>query len=168
MTELNGDASAVQLDVDVQYAIDDSELNEGEEPPGEFELAHWARAAYQSVADAASEVTIRLVDEPEITALNRKYRDKDQPTDVLSFAFEVGPDIDVALLGDIVICHSVAVTEARQQQKTLFDHYAHLVTHGMLHLCGYDHELQDQAQKMESLEIELLASQGIANPYQQQ
>ena len=165
MIDLDTGNCAAQLDVEIQHAIADADVNEGEEPPSDPVIRRWAELAYQAVAQDPSELTIRLVSAAEITSLNRDYRDLDQATNVLSFPFEMDPEIDFALLGDIVICHSVAVAEAQQQNKRLADHYAHLVTHGVLHLCGYDHEQDDQAEIMETLEIELLASQGISNPY---
>jgi probable rRNA maturation factor len=156
---------AHKLLVDVQIALSDTELDEGEEPPGVPQLTAWANAAYESISDVSSEVTIRLVDSDEIITLNRDYRHKDKATNVLSFPFEVAPGIDIALLGDIVICHSVIAKEAAQQGKSVNNHYAHMVTHGVLHLCGYDHQDDPAAEKMETLETNILAAQGIANPY---
>jgi len=153
------------LDVDVQYALATSDSNDSEEPPSPHQLTEWAQSAYSAVCSTPSETTIRVVDTQEITQLNRDYRDKDKPTNILSFSFEIDPDIELALLGDIVIAHDVIVSEAQAQNKSTQDHYAHIVTHGVLHLCGYDHEEGDDAEKMESLEIAILAKQGIANPY---
>jgi probable rRNA maturation factor len=158
--------SVPTLLVDVQIALSESELDESEEPPGAPELTAWANAAYAAVSDLSTEVTIRVVDCDEIIALNRDYRHKDKATNVLSFPFEIDPDIDIALLGDIVICHSVIATEAAQQGKSVRNHYAHMVTHGVLHLCGYDHQENHAANEMEALETKILATQGIANPYQ--
>lgn len=157
--------STPKLLVDVQIALSEAVLDEGEEPPGAPELTAWANAAYESIRDTASEVTIRLVDTDEIVALNRDYRHKNKATNVLSFPFEIDPDIDIALLGDIVICHSVIATEAAQQGKSIHNHYAHMITHGVLHLCGYDHQDDPAAELMEALETNILAAQGIANPY---
>jgi len=153
------------LDVDVQYALATSDSNDSEEPPSSQQITEWAQFAYSKVCLTPSEVTVRLVSVEEITQLNRDYRDKDKPTNVLSFPFEIDPDIELALLGDVVIAHDVIVSEAEQQNKSAQDHYAHIVTHGVLHLCGYDHEDDDDAEKMESTEIAVLAEQGIANPY---
>lgn len=158
--------SAANLVVDVQMALADSELNEAEEPPSVESLTTWAGNAYAAVGDTATELTVRVVDSEEIIALNQAYRDKVSPTNVLSFPFQASTEIDIALLGDVVICHSVLVEEARQQSKSLTAHYAHMVTHGVLHLCGYDHQDDVSAEQMESLEISILAKQGFANPYQ--
>ena len=157
--------SEATLMVDVQIAVSEAEISESEEPPNAQALSDWANAAYQSVSSTPTEVTIRLVDVAEIVALNRDYRNKDQATNVLSFPVEIDPDIDLALLGDMVICHSIIVQEAIQQGKQVPEHYAHMVTHGLLHLCGYDHLDDTTAEQMESLEINILADQGIANPY---
>lgn len=154
------------LTVDVQNAVEDADV---EEPPSGALITAWARLAYQYVAIKASEVTVRLVDAAEMTHLSRQYRGKDSPTNVLSFPFEIDSEIssqlDLNLLGDIVICHSVIVNEARLQNKAIQNHYAHMVTHGILHLCGYDHQDDQSAQKMELCESQILALSGIANPY---
>jgi len=134
------------------------------------QLTDWANLAYSSVRNTANEVTIRLVEESEITLLNRDYRSKDKPTNVLSFPFEsefdlTGTDDEFNLLGDVIICHSVIVKEAGEQAKSVIDHYAHMVVHGILHLCGYDHDDDVSAEQMEALETQILALRGIANPY---
>ena len=162
MNNMTDSQAKLSLSVDVQYA---AEQKEGQEPPSSKQICVWANHAYESVADDAKEVTIRLVDKSEMTALNKNYRGKDAATNVLSFSFDVNPAIDVALLGDVVICHAVVVEEALAQQKKLNDHYAHLVTHGILHLCDYDHEQESDAKQMEELEISLLQHHGIGNPY---
>jgi len=158
-------AAACLLQVEVQQAVGE---NEGEEPPSGRQLTSWAQQAYSAVSDFRNEVTIRLVDRSEMTALNRDFRGQDKATNVLSFPVEVDPDINIALLGDIVICHAVVVEQALAQHKSLADHYAHMVVHGLLHLCGYDHEDDASAQSMEALETKLLAEYGIADPYEDQ
>lgn len=161
-----------ELEVDVQIA-----LNDDEEPPSSCELSLWAQAAYRASSEALidTEVTIRLVSKQEIQSLNRDYRQKDKATNVLAFSFDMPSEFDgdglddssapIALLGDVVICHAVVVAEAEQQNKTVADHYAHMVTHGVLHLCGYDHIQEQDALSMEALETTILATHGIANPY---
>jgi len=112
------------------------------------------------------EQTIRIVDEAESRQLNREYRGRDKPTNVLSFPAELPPGIvDYQLLGDLVICAPVVAAEAAAQGKPVEAHWAHLVVHGMLHLQGYDHQTGDQAREMEALEIEILATLGHTNPY---
>ena len=107
----------------------------------------------------ASELSIAFVDDAAIQVLNQTYRDKDKPTNVLSFPMD-GP-----MLGDIVLARETIVAEAALQSKTLPDHLSHLIIHGLLHLLGYDHETDEQAAEMESLEINALKRLGIDNPY---
>ncbi len=113
-----------------------------------------------------SEMTIRLVDEVEGRELNHTWRHKDYATNVLSFPADV-PDelLDIPLLGDLVICVPVVAREAAEQGKALDAHWAHLVIHGCLHLLGYDHIDDDEAEEMEALERELLAELGYPDPY---
>lgn len=165
------DAPTKLLQVDVQCALETGDL---EEPPSSESLSHWAQQAYARLATSGehtktAEVTIRLVDENEMQTLNRDYRSKDQTTNVLSFpltlAADVLADMEVNLLGDVIICHPVILQEAQQQNKTADNHYAHMVTHGLLHLCGFDHQETVEAEQMETLETQILAQSGIANPY---
>ena len=126
--------------------------------PSAAALRRWSTAALRGPA----RVTIRLVDRREGRRLNRDYRRKDYPTNVLTFAY--GRDQD-AWQGDLVLCAPVVKDEARAQRKPLSHHYAHLVVHGLLHLQGYDHERTRDAAAMEALEIEILARLSIPNPY---
>ncbi|WP_036771564.1 rRNA maturation RNase YbeY [Photorhabdus australis] len=112
-----------------------------------------------------SEVTIRIVDEAESLDLNLTYRGKDKPTNVLSFPFETPPEVNLPLLGDLIICRQVVETEAKEQQKTVEEHWAHMVVHGCLHLLGYDHIEDDEAEEMESLETEIMQKLGYSDPY---
>ncbi|AKH62184.1 MULTISPECIES: rRNA maturation RNase YbeY [Photorhabdus] len=112
-----------------------------------------------------SEVTIRIVDETESHDLNLAYRGKDKPTNVLSFPFEAPPEVNLPLLGDLIICRQVVEKEAEEQQKTVEEHWAHMVVHGCLHLLGYDHIEDDEAEEMESLETEIMQKLGYADPY---
>ena len=157
--------SSSVLVVDVQIALSEAELKDSEEPPSLESLSSWASNAYSAIADTPTEVTLRLVGKDEIVALNRDYRQQNKTTNVLSFPFQIDKDIDISLLGDVVICHSVILDESKQQSKTSEAHYAHMVTHGILHLCGYDHQNETDAEQMELLEISILADQGFANPY---
>jgi probable rRNA maturation factor len=146
-------------DVTVQYAV----CAEG--IPDEQAFRRWAGLALQE-ADRHGEVVVRIVDEAEITALNRQYRGKDGPTNVLSFPCEGFSDVATDLLGDVVICAPVVAAEAVTQGKSPESHWAHLVIHGVLHLLGYDHHSDSDAQRMESREIELLSVLGYPDPYQ--
>lgn len=111
------------------------------------------------------DMTIRVVDSNESQQLNHQYRGKDKPTNVLSFPSDLPEEIGINLLGDLVICAPVVAEEAKQQSKPLLAHWAHMVIHGTLHLQGYDHIEDDQAEAMEALEIKLLQGLNFANPY---
>jgi len=113
------------------------------------------------------ELVIRIVDEPESAALNEQYRHKVGPTNVLSFPVELPEGVETPLLGDLVICAPVVVREAQEQNKLVQDHWAHLVIHGVLHLLGFDHIEDQQAQQMEAEEIFVLKKLSINNPYQE-
>lgn len=133
--------------------------------PGEAAFRQWCELALRQ-RSADSELTIRLVDEDEGRALNLQFRGRDYATNVLSFPADV-PDemLDIPLLGDLVICVPVVEREAREQDKPLQAHWAHLVIHGCLHLLGYDHIDDGEAEEMESLERTLLAELGHPDPY---
>ena len=145
--------------VDIQNACDAQQL------PNDEIFQQWIDTALGSVTDQTFELTIRLVNSDESQQLNNQYRKKDKPTNVLSFPFEVPEGIELNLLGDLVICASVVEQEAKAQDKALFDHWAHMVTHGCLHLLGYDHINDTDANEMEALEIEILKKLSISNPY---
>lgn len=159
------------LHVDVQVAL--SDIDQDAEPPSAALLTHWAQCAYSAVREIPAEVTVRLCEIEESHRLNKAYRGFDKPTNVLSFPFEGMQDLppelmaelSTPILGDIVICHPVLISEAKNQHKSLSDHYAHMVTHGILHLCGYDHQDDSSAEEMEALETRILAQSHIANPY---
>ena len=147
------------IELDLQLASDAAEL------PSEADFLRWCELALrQRTAD--SELTIRLVDEAEARELNHTWRHKDYATNVLSFPAEI-PDgiLDIPLLGDLVICAPVVALEATEQGKGLTAHWAHLVIHGCLHLLGYDHIEETEAEEMEMLERELLAELGHPDPY---
>lgn len=145
--------------IDLQLACDAKEL------PSLALFQRWADAALTAVTDKTFELTIRLVNVEESQQLNSQYRQKDKPTNVLSFPFEVPDGIELNLLGDLVVCVQVVEQEAKEQNKALFDHWAHMIIHGCLHLLGYDHINDDDAEEMEALEIKVLAELAISNPY---
>jgi len=113
-----------------------------------------------------SELLIRIVDRDEIQTLNNTYRHKDKPTNVLSFPSDLPIEIDESILGDVVICTDVVLEEANEQKKTFDNHLTHMAVHGTLHLLGYDHIEENDAIKMEALEIKILEKMKIANPYE--
>ncbi len=112
------------------------------------------------------QVSIEIVDEQLSQELNKTYRAKDKSTNVLSFALDLPEDIEEDLIGDLAICAPLVESEANEQGKTIMHHWAHLTIHGVLHLLGYDHIKDEEADKMESLEIKLLQRLNIPNPYE--
>ncbi len=152
-----------QASVDVQVAAT------GDGIPDVATIRRWVRQAIGGAgASGRLEVSVRVVDTAEMQALNRQYRDRDRPTNVLSFpaGLLAGlPDSEAGPLGDIVVCAAVVADEAAEQGKPLAEHWAHMLVHGTLHLLGYDHEGDDEARKMESLEARVLEMSGISNPY---
>ena len=144
--------------------LDLQRVSQGE-APSDDEFRRWCELALRQ-RSADSELTIRLVDEAEGRELNRTWRQKDYATNVLSFPADV-PDelLDIPLLGDLVICVPVVAREAAEQGKPLQAHWAHLVIHGCLHLLGYDHIDDAEADEMEDLERQLLAELGHPDPY---
>ncbi len=132
--------------------------------PTENQIQQWLEAAILPF-QAEAEVTVRIVDEAESQQLNFDYREKNKPTNVLSFPFECPPGIELPLLGDLVICAQVVAKEAAEQNKTLHAHWAHMVVHGSLHLLGFDHINEEDATEMEAEEIQILAELGFADPY---
>ena len=153
----------MKLDIEVQKATEDDGI------PLDVTLEKWAFATLADSPSSHLELVLRLVDEAESRELNRTYRGKDSPTNVLSFPFEPPPglpeDAETSLLGDLVICAPVVASEAALQGKPLEAHWAHMVIHGVLHLLGHDHHLDAEARAMEALETELLAALGFPEPY---
>jgi probable rRNA maturation factor len=132
--------------------------------PGDAEFELWVRTALRGLE--AAELTIRVVDREESREFNRRYRGKDAPTNVLSFPADLPAEVGINLLGDILICAPLVGEEAREQGKAEQAHWAHLTIHGVLHLLGHDHQEAADAEVMEGIEIALLESLGIANPYE--
>ncbi|MEZ9834209.1 rRNA maturation RNase YbeY [Vibrio breoganii] len=145
--------------LDLQLAVEnDSQL------PSEQDFQSWLDYTLTQF-QPDSELTIRIVDSEESHQLNHDYRGKNKPTNVLSFPFEAPPGVEINLLGDLVICKQVVEDEAAAQQKTLTAHWAHMVVHGSLHLLGYDHIQDEEAEEMESLETEIMQGLGFDDPY---
>ncbi len=161
----NNDSDIMTVTVDV--SISDnliSEIAESDDDVPEPGLIQtWAAAAYLN--DVPAVASIHIATSEEIQQLNKQYRDKDKPTNVLSFPMQSPEEVDVCLLGDIALCASVIKQEAIQQSKPEISHWAHMVVHGMLHLQGYDHIKDDEAEKMEQLEVKVLKQLGFSNPY---
>lgn len=146
--------------VAVGYALPRSRL------PAANSFRQWVTAALRGANYRRhAELAIRLVDADEGRALNRDYRHKDYPTNVLSFPADLPPELKLPLLGDLAICAPVVLREAMEQAKRPRDHWAHMTVHGVLHLLGYDHIKNREAQAMEALETRILAGLGIADPY---
>lgn len=151
--------------IDLQLAAD------GDDLPGQDAIQSWVSAALSAAEYAGdeAELSVRLVDSDESQQLNHQYRGKDKPTNVLSFPFEqpegLPADAHLPLLGDLVICVPVVAREALEQSKNCQAHWAHMLVHGTLHLLGYDHIDDAEAEQMEALETKILLALGYPNPY---
>ena len=138
--------------------------------PSIDEITDWVRRALEAVPQPPqdAELAVRVVDAEEMQSLNCEHRQKNMPTNVLSFPIGQIQGLPAAagnFLGDIVVCASVVSREASEQGKPRNDHWAHMLVHGTLHLLGYDHEIDSEAAKMEALEQRVLAQHGVPNPY---
>ncbi|WP_217520704.1 rRNA maturation RNase YbeY [Vibrio metschnikovii] len=149
----------MSIELDLQIAVEDEQGL-----PSFDDFLIWFSAAVTPFQSQA-EVTIRIVDQSESHQLNLNYRGKDKPTNVLSFPFEAPAEIELDLLGDLVICRQVVEQEALEQEKPLMAHWAHMVVHGTLHLLGYDHIDDQEADEMEALETEIMQNMGFDDPY---
>lgn len=143
----------------IQNSINDVSINE-------INLKDTLQQVITDLGKGESELLIRIVDKVEIQNLNKTYRHKDQATNVLSFPSDLPVEIDESILGDVVICTDVVDEEAKAQNKTFDHHLLHMAIHGTLHLLGFDHIEESDANKMESLEIKILEKIEIANPYE--
>ncbi|MDH5323902.1 MAG: rRNA maturation RNase YbeY [Gammaproteobacteria bacterium] len=137
--------------------------------PDQKTLERWIVAAAAAVPEKKSndhiQLTVRVVDESEMTQLNQTYRNKTGSTNVLSFPAELPEDLPLPLLGDVLVCAPVVRREALEQHKSLEQHWAHMIVHGVLHLMGYDHISDEEAETMEALEVAILAKLDFPNPY---
>ncbi len=148
----------MKVHVEVQRVLDAG--------PVEADIQRWVEAVLKHEKQKNMELTLRIVDEAESTALNSQYRNKDYPTNVLSFNYDIPAEVQMNLLGDLVICAPVVQREAAEQGKQEQAHWAHMIIHGTLHLLGFDHLNDQEAQKMEQHEIAILAELGFPDPYE--
>lgn len=148
-------SAPAKLELAIQYAAEPADT------PSRASFRRWSKAALLRDVVAA----LRLVDEAEGVQLNLDYRGQNHATNVLTFAYGAEA-ADTPLSGDIVLCVAVVEREAREQGKSLEAHYAHLTVHGMLHLQGYDHEVEDEAVAMEAVESFIMMRLGYPDPYQ--
>ncbi|MEZ8286132.1 rRNA maturation RNase YbeY [Vibrio splendidus] len=149
----------MSIELDLQLAVENEQGL-----PTEQDIQLWLDKTIPQFQENA-ELTVRIVDTEESHQLNHDYRGKDKPTNVLSFPFEAPPGMELDLLGDLIICRQVVEKEAEEQSKPLLAHWAHMVVHGSLHLLGYDHIEDDEAEEMESLETEIMQTMGFEDPY---
>ncbi len=146
--------------------LDIQTISQSKQLPTQEHFQLWVDAVLND-ATQESEVVIRIVDEEEMTQFNQQYRKKTGSTNILSFPFEIPDGVDSDLLGDLLVCAPVVEKESKQQNKELEHHWAHLIVHGTLHLLGHDHIDDAEAEEMEALEIKILKTIKIENPYRE-
>ena len=149
----------MNINLDVQREVDALPNNE--------ELLKWVTETLVFEKYSDTELTIRFVDEKESADLNKQYRHKSGSTNILSFPFETPAEVELDLLGDLVICTDVVKKQAVEQKKDEIAHWAHMVVHGTLHLLGYDHLTDAEADIMEDKEIKILSQLGYTDPYRE-
>ena len=149
----------MNINLDVQREV--------EALPQDEELLIWVKEVLSAEQHSDTELTIRFVSEKESAELNKQYRHKTGATNVLSFPFEVPAEVEINLLGDLVICADVVKEQAKEQQKQELAHWAHMIVHGTLHLLGYDHLTDAEANIMETKEINILSQLGYSDPYRE-
>ena len=149
----------MEINLDVQREVDAL--------PKDEELLKWVTETLIFEKHGDTELTIRFVDEKESAELNEQYRHKSGSTNVLSFPFETPAEVELDLLGDLVICTDVVKKQALEQKKEELAHWAHMVVHGTLHLLGYDHLTDAEAVVMENKEIKILSQLGYTDPYRE-
>ncbi|TQV68232.1 rRNA maturation RNase YbeY [Exilibacterium tricleocarpae] len=154
----------MSLDIDIQVA------STGDRVPDPSQIRRWVTATLAAGAavrpHAPTELSVRIVGADESRRLNRQYRGRDKPTNVLSFPADLPPDLPLPLLGDLVVCAPVVIAEARDQGKPVEAHWAHMLVHGTLHLLGYDHVADADALVMEDLETRILLDLHYPAPYE--
>lgn len=149
----------MEVSLDVQREVDAL--------PEDDEILAWVKEVLVAEKQDDTELTVRIVSREESAALNEQYRNKKGPTNVLSFPFEAPAEVDIDLLGDLVICSDVVKQQANEQHKQELAHWAHMIVHGTLHLLGYDHLTDDEANVMETKEITILSQLGYPDPYRE-
>ena len=149
----------MEINLDVQREV--------EALPEDQELLKWVKETLIFESHGDTELTIRIVDEKESAELNEQYRHKTGSTNVLSFPFDMPAEVGLNLLGDLIICADVVKKEAKEQNKEELAHWAHMVVHGTLHLLGYDHQTDEEAEIMETKETQILLQLGYSDPYQE-
>ncbi len=149
----------MRLKVNIEVASTESGV------PKRGAIVQWAQAAMAGYQRDGAELGVRIVDEDEIVELNRRFRRKAEPTNVLSFPFDDPPGVHTELLGDVVICAPVVCREARARGGHTSAYWAHMLVHGIMHLRGYDHQTPIEADAMESMEAQILERLGFPNPY---
>ena len=135
--------------------------------PKDQELVKWVKEVLTFEQHGDTELTIRFVSEEESAELNNQYRNKQNSTNILSFPFEMPEEVELNLLGDLVVCSAIVKKEAAEQKKEELAHWAHMIVHGTLHLLGYDHLTDAEASIMESKEIIILSQLGYSDPYRE-
>lgn len=149
----------MEINLDVQREVDAL--------PKDEELLKWINETLKFEQHGDTELTIRFVDEKESAGLNEQYRHKTGSTNVLSFPFDMPAEVELNLLGDLVICSEVVKQQAKEQKKEEIAHWAHMIVHGTLHLLGYDHLTEEDAKLMETKETTILSQLGYSDPYRE-
>ena len=149
----------MDVDLDIQREVDGL--------PKDEELLAWVKEVLTHEQHGDTELTIRFVSEEESAELNEQYRNKKNSTNILSFPFEKPEEVELNLLGDLVICSDIVKKEALEQEKEELAHWAHMIVHGTLHLLGYDHVTDTEASIMETKEIKILSQLGYSDPYRE-
>lgn len=148
------------------YQIDIENNSQSKTIPSIEKCEAWITAVLNNQQIDEAEVSIYIVDEDESQELNSQYRGKEKPTNILSFPADIPEEVGVPLLGDLVICAPVIEREALEQHKSVDAHWAHILVHGSLHLLGYDHIEDDEAELMEALETNIITGLGFSAPYE--
>ena len=149
----------MDVDLDIQREV--------EGLPKDQELVKWVKEVLTLEQHGDTELTIRFVSEEESAELNNQYRNKKNSTNILSFPFEMPEEVELNLLGDLIVCSDIVKKEAAEQQKEELAHWAHMIVHGTLHLLGYDHLTGADANVMEAKEIKILSQLGYSDPYRE-